>query len=197
VVRAVTTPPDRRELLVEEGLRLVAEGGLQAVTHRSVERAAGVPHGSVTYYFDSREGLVEAMVERLVERCRAEVSEIAHRLAVAMAPRDAQLDVEPFVDALLAWMDDNREMHLARMEFELAAVRDPRLRERMSGAAAIFWRLCVPLVLAAGSTEPERDGRAMASMVDGLLLDHLAHEPERRDVIAVSIRQMLRSWAPD
>ncbi|WP_320670462.1 TetR/AcrR family transcriptional regulator [Patulibacter defluvii] len=196
MARAVTTT-DRRDLLVAEGLRLVAEGGLQAVTHRSVERAAGVPHGSVTYYFESREGLLAAMVERLVARCREEVSEIAHRLAVAMAPRDVELDVEPFVDALLAWMDNNREMHLARLEFELAAVRDPQLRARMSEAAEIFWRLCVPLVLAAGSEDPERDGRAMASMVDGLLLDHLAHEPVRRDVVAAAVRQTLRSWAPD
>ena len=56
---------DRRLRLLQEALRLVSEGGLGAVSHRSVEQAAGAPHGSVTYWFGSREGLIAALVDWL------------------------------------------------------------------------------------------------------------------------------------
>ena len=43
----------------------------------------------------------------------------------------------------------------------------------MTDAARVFWRICVPIAAATGSDDPERDGRGMAAMVDGLLLDRL------------------------
>lgn len=189
--------PDRRDLLLDEALRLVAEGGLQAVTHRSVERAAGVPHGSVTYYFGSRDELVAAMVDRMVATCESRVGVIARDVALALAPAERVLDLDAVAAALAEWMQADRELHLARLELELAAARDPRLRERMSDAARVFWRLCEPLALALGSAEPERDGRVMASMVDGLLIDGLAHDPADPQVLVAAARQLLRSWAPE
>ena len=63
--------------LLDEARRLIASGGMAAVTHRSVESAARVPHGSVTYYFGNRDGLVSALVDRMVAECEAQVAEIA------------------------------------------------------------------------------------------------------------------------
>jgi DNA-binding transcriptional regulator YbjK len=189
---------DRRELLLREALRLVAHGGLQAVTHRAVERAARLPHGSVTYYFGSRDDLVLAMVDRLVDDCERAVAVIARDVAMALArsPGRERLDVDRAADALTAWMDEDHERHLARLELELAAARDPRLRRRMTDAALVFWRLCAPIALALGSEDPELDGRAMASMIDGLLIDRLAHEPADPRVIRVAVRRLLGSWTP-
>lgn len=182
-------------------MRLVADGGLQAVTHRSVERAAEVPHGSVTYHFGTRDDLVFAMVDRLVEDCEREVAVIARgvSMALARAPsgvEGSRIDVDGAADALVAWIDDSRERHLARLELELAAARDPRLRERMTAAAMVFWRLCEPIVLALGSDDPELDGRAMAAMVDGLLLDRLAHEPSDPRVVRAAVRRLMGDWHP-
>ncbi len=182
-----------------EGLRLVADGGLQAVTHRAVERAAGVPHGSVTYHFGSRDDLVFAMVDRLVEDCERAVAEIARGVTMALArsPRGGDwLDPDRVAGALAAWIDEDRQRHLARLELELAAARDPRLRTRMTDAALVFWRLCEPIVLALGSEDPALDGRAMASMIDGLLIDRLGHEPTDQRVLGVAVRKLLGSWSP-
>lgn len=176
-------------------LRVVSEGGLQAVTHRAVERAAGVPHGTVTYYFGTRDELVMAMVDRLVEDCRREVSGIARDVTMALAPRAGTLDVDGFVERIVAWIDGSRELHLARFEFELAAARDARLRVRMSEAALVFWRLCEPLVQALGSPNPALDGRAMAAAIDGLLLDRISHDPADAGVIESVCRQMILPWS--
>lgn len=189
---------DRRERLLLEAMRLVADGGLQAVTHRAVERAADVPHGSVTYHFGTRDDLVFAMVDRLAGDCEREVATIAQGVAMALArsPRGDGLDVDQIADALIGWMDDDPQRHLARLELELAAARDPRLRERMTDAALVFWRLCGPIVLALGSDDPELDGRAMAAMVDGLLLDRLSHEPSDPRVVRAALRRLLGAWSP-
>lgn len=186
---------ERRDRLLDEGLRLLGGGGLGAITHRSVEAAAGVPHGSVTYWFGSREGLVAAMVDRLVAHSEAQVTVIARDVAASLSAGRAP-DAEAVATALAAWIERSADWHVARMELELAAVRDPRLRVRMREAAQVFWRLCEPLARAAGSQDPKRDGRAMAAMVDGLLLDRLAHPPQGDQVLAAAVRQLLRSWLP-
>lgn len=183
--------------MLSEALRLVAEGGLGAVTHRSVEGAAGVPHGSVTYHFGSRDDLIAAMVDELVEISERDVADMARDVAMALAPRRNDFDLDRVAETLVGWMDRERDLHLARFELELAAVRDSRLRERMTDAATVFWRMCEPLVVALGSQDPARDGRVMAAMVDGLLLDHLAHDHADSEAVRVGLRQMLRSWAPE
>lgn len=194
---------DRRERLLLEAMRLVADGGLQAVTHRAVERAADVPHGSVTYHFGTRDDLVAAMVDRLVDDCERAVAEIARDVTMALARAPAapagvgpRIDADRAADALVAWIDDGRERHLARLELELAAARDPRLRERMTAAALVFWRLCEPIVLALGSEDPELDGRAMAAAIDGLLLDRLSHEPADPRVVRAAVRRLIGDWSP-
>ena len=170
-------------LLLDEARRLIAEGGLAAVTHRSVEQAARVPHGSVTYYFGSRDGLVSALVDRMVAQSEEQVAAIAERQA-------AGSDLDSVARTIATWMDDNRELHLARLELELAAARDERIRERMTDAARIFWRMCEPLAAAAGSEDPERDGRGMAAMVDGLLLDRLAHPGQTHELLVEAVARI-------
>jgi AcrR family transcriptional regulator len=187
---ATGAPPGRGVRLVDEALRLAAHGGLGAVTHRSVQAAAGAPHGSVTYWFGTREGLLTAMVDRLVDVCEARVAPIAAGIEAAYAS-GVEPDPEQIAEAVAAWIDDDRELHLARLELELAAARDPRLRPRMNDAARVFWRMCEPLARATGSDDPERDGRAMAAMVDGLLLDRLSHPPQSRAVLVAAIRRVL------
>ena len=183
-------PVDRGTQLLDEAIRLAAERGLAAVTHRSVQAAAGAPHGSVTYWFGNREGLLRAMVDRLVEMCEARVGPIAEQMA-AMYAAGGQPDVDAVAAGVAAWIDQDRELHLARLELEVAAIRDPALRDRMRDAAQVFWRMCEPLAAATGSDDPERDGRAMAAMVDGLLLDRLAHPPQSNELLVAAIRQLL------
>ena len=48
----------RRRLILDTTLRLIAEGGVDSVTHRRVAEAAQIPLGSTTYYFESRNHLL-------------------------------------------------------------------------------------------------------------------------------------------
>jgi len=51
--------PQRRERILQATLDTIAEHGLNAVTHRKIASCAGVPLGSMTYYFSGMDALLE------------------------------------------------------------------------------------------------------------------------------------------
>ncbi len=59
---------ERRVQLVESALALAERGGVGAVTVRAVAEHAGVSLGVVHYCFDSKEALVVAMAETLIDQ---------------------------------------------------------------------------------------------------------------------------------
>jgi AcrR family transcriptional regulator len=181
---------ERRQRLLEEALRLVSESGLGAVTHRNVEQAAGAPHGSVTYWFGSREGLISALVDWLCEESERQTRAIATPVQQQIAAGQT-LDVDAVATALSGWMDSAAAHHLARMELELQGAREPAHAERMTEAAQVFWDMCAAIAEGLGSKDPACDGRAMAVMLDGLLLDRLAHPPQDHDVVVAALRWLL------
>lgn len=171
-------------------MRLVSESGLGAVTHRSVEQAAGAPHGSVTYWFGNREGLISALVDWLCEESERQVRAIATPVQQQIAA-GRTLDIDATAAALSEWMDAAAAHHLARMELELQGAREPAHAARMTRAAQVFWDMCAAIAQGLGSDDPGRDGRAMAVMLDGILLDRLAHPPQSQDVVSASVRWVL------
>lgn len=181
---------ERRLRLLEESLRLVSESGLGAVTHRNVEQAAGAPHGSVTYWFGSREGLISALIDWLCDESERQARAIATPVQQQIAAGHT-LDIDAIAAALSAWIDGAAAHHLARMELELQGAREPAHAKRMTQAAQVFWDMCAGIAEGLGSDNPGRDGRAMAVMLDGLILDRLAHSPQGQDVVAASLRWLL------
>ena len=171
-------------------MRLVSESGLGAVTHRNVEQAAGAPHGSVTYWFGSREGLISALIDWLCDESERQARAIATPVQQQLAAGQT-LDIDAIAAALSAWMDGTASHQLARMELELQGAREPAHAERMTQAAQVFWDMCAAIAEGLGSNDPDRDGRAMAVMLDGLLLDRLAHPPQDQGVVVASLRWLL------
>ena len=64
---------DLRHALVEEALRLAAEGGPEAVTVREVARRAGVSSGAPFRHFPDRTTLLTAVAEEAMKRFREEI----------------------------------------------------------------------------------------------------------------------------
>src|SRR5882757_10152805 len=70
-----------REVLIEATLRLVEEGGAEAVTVREAARRAGVSPGAPFRHFPNRDALMNAVAEEAQRRFRAEIE-----AALAEAP---------------------------------------------------------------------------------------------------------------
>lgn len=190
--------PDRRTALLDATLALIGEGGLEAVTHRAVEAAAGLPHGSTTYYFKTRQQLIDAAVQRLSDRDHAAVDAMGHQIAMVLA-RGEGLDYEALAAGITAWIRADPALQLVRFELYLAAARRPQIAETMRAARGTFLRMMEPIAVAAGSDDPPADARTLVALLDGLVLHQLTvtpagHEPTidprdvRRIIGAIAIR---------
>ena len=75
----------RREQVLDAAITVLGQHGVHGVTHRAVDAAAGVPQGTTSNYFRTRDALLEGVVGRFSERERAAFEE----LAAAAAPTTA------------------------------------------------------------------------------------------------------------
>lgn len=129
-VTAPVTPKGerRRHELVSAAAALLHEGGLEAVTHRTVARRAGVALASTTYYFSSRDDLIASTVEHIgmleVARLRARVAGLSRRR------RTAGTTADMLVDLLVGEASDERltEQLITRYERYIICARLPALR---------------------------------------------------------------------
>src|SRR3954466_10607656 len=69
----------RREQLLDAAITVLGERGIHALTHRAVDAAAGLPAGSTSNHFRTRDALLNAVVVRFAARERAIWEQIAAR----------------------------------------------------------------------------------------------------------------------
>jgi TetR/AcrR family transcriptional regulator len=79
---------DAQDKLLDAASRLFAERGVGQVSLRTVAAEAGVTPAMVHYYFGSKEGLYDAMIERTFDRVLVAVRSLAARPADGSRPRE-------------------------------------------------------------------------------------------------------------
>jgi TetR/AcrR family transcriptional regulator, regulator of biofilm formation and stress response len=163
----------RRDALLDAVLRVVAEAGVDAVTHRRVAEVARLPLASTTYWFDSKEHLLTAALERAaerdIERLRAFLGE-----APELAPDPLGLAVGAILDPIEDSGQTRRGWLLATYALVLEAARQPTLRDVTTRWTNAYLDALTPLLAAAASREPRSDAELLLAAADGLLLDQLA-----------------------
>ncbi|GIG34904.1 TetR/AcrR family transcriptional regulator [Cellulomonas pakistanensis] len=65
--REVPNDPGRRERILDAALDVVAEQGVHGTTHRRIAARAGVPLGSLTYYFSGIDEILAEAFARLAD----------------------------------------------------------------------------------------------------------------------------------
>lgn len=185
-----TRGTDRRELLLETTLRLIAEDGIDAVSHRAVAQAAGVPLGSTTYWFDSRQAMLEESLEHFV---RSEIEALHDRLA---GLRGASLSRRRLVDELTALLlpqlEDDRWRTVAQYTLLQEASRNAALRPLCRDWTEAWDAELGAVFASLGVADPELEARMFLAMLDGLLLAQLAAPDD--DVERELIRPALERW---
>ncbi|RKT03149.1 TetR family transcriptional regulator [Streptomyces sp. 3211.6] len=163
---ASASAPDRRTLIADTAIGLVASSGLRGLTHRAVDGAAGLPAGSTSYYFRTRTALIAACYRRLAE------------LNVSEGPLSPPADRDAAARALGAllhhWLTAGRERQLARFELSLEAARNPELEPDLREAGLAVRARAAAVLAALGAPEPQESAELLAAWTDGLLYDRLA-----------------------
>src|SRR5262245_36386011 len=76
-----------RERILDAALAILSESGIQHLTQPEVAKRAGVRQSHLTYYFPTRDDLLEAGTERGVERLVAGLGRLAADEAGGTASR--------------------------------------------------------------------------------------------------------------
>lgn len=153
--------PDRRTRIVDAAIAIVGEGGTRALTHRSIDARLGLPEGSTSNYFRSREALLDAAQARLLEVDRSTLADIHGGFD--------QLDDEALARGLAEYavrLCRPGAILRTRARFALTLVYP----ERMGALLQDWLRLGIEDLGAHGHRDPEGATRRLLAYADGVML---------------------------
>jgi len=194
---------EKRRLEILEGtLRLIARGGVAAVTHRLVATEAGVPLSATTYYFKSKTDLLTEAFRYHEERLASHETKAT---PPAIEPGPATCPIERAIESIIGLisqdMMEGRDQLVTEFELDLEATRRPELREfrRTAQERLVSW--LTEAMQELGSTDPKSDSLALMFLLSGLELHALSRglsslEPRQRTAIARAMRGLLMAREP-
>lgn len=144
----------RRQALCDAAIELLAAEGGRGLTHRRVDRQAGFADGTTSFYYQTRNALVRAAIDRVVEL------DIADFTAAVEAARDGQVGSllsQLAEQALRTAVEPERTRARARFELMTIAARDPELRTIFDGFMGRFVAISEAAVLQVHDSEFSAD----------------------------------------
>ena len=162
---------NRRDTLLDAAIDVLGESGIHGLTHRAVDATAGLPAGSASNLFRSRDALLNAVAERFAVRERANWE----RIALEIAPTTP----DELARALSRFAQDaagpNRTLTLARYAILVEAANYPPLREQLTETGRWVNAWFTNWVRIAGSADPARDAPMIMNHWTGIVLHQLAN----------------------
>ncbi|MER5638562.1 TetR family transcriptional regulator [Kitasatospora sp. NPDC002227] len=165
----------RREAITDSAIRILARDGVRALTHRAVDREAGIPQGSTSYHAKTRLALMELIVDALAARSKADADALADSMGSLGGP-GRRLSVEELaaliaglVETLASRRDDMRARYALLLELDDA----PHLRAKLttdSEVHAVSRQVTASALAAAGLPHSPACVDELIALTDSLLL---------------------------
>ena len=183
---SVEKPPtpsygEGREALLRATIKVVAQGGLRALTYRAVAEEAGVTHALVRFHFGSRDALIVAATEySLPESIRVGGLE-----STSDDPRDYAAGTVDLVAS---------EPDLLAFQYEviLESRRRPELLPTVQELYSTFWKTAAEDLRFRGIDADDSLGVLVFAALDGLVFQGLAlQDPERMERALAQLRRLL------
>ncbi|ACU98260.1 TetR/AcrR family transcriptional regulator [Saccharomonospora viridis] len=185
----MVTNPQRRIALIDAAIEVLARDGARGLTFRAVDAEAGVPKGTASNYFASRDDLLRQAAERIHLRVAVE--------DVDSTETDPETRLTQFMRLLLQRISDDRAGWLALVELRLEATRRPEL------AAILTKTLRDNLdAVVLGRREGDLPGDDLTAVLlyyamTGLILEHLTLPDVLHDVdLDELVRRFVRRSLP-
>jgi DNA-binding transcriptional regulator YbjK len=143
---------ERRRELCDAAIRVLAEQGSRGLTHAQVDRCAGVPDGTTSYYYRTRAALLRGVGQRVAE------IDVTNLRSVIDEPLDPQSPFAHLAELTMMQADGPGLMlNRARHELLMGAVRDPDLAETSQAFVARMNAMTREAIahLQPGTEEPE------------------------------------------
>jgi DNA-binding transcriptional regulator YbjK len=163
---------DRRTAIAQAALEVLEAAGGRGLTHRAVDRRAGLIEGSTSNYHPTREALLTAALRRLVELERPTVRALEE--LAAGGPYEARQAAGLVAGHVQEWLDSERRgLTVARYELILEARRRPEFQLALNEVRREYRLLVERLLPAAGCRDPRRHAPHLLTLLDGLMVNQL------------------------
>lgn len=156
-------------MLADAGLRVLAASGARGLNHRAVDAEAGVPIGTASNYFPSRDELLGALAARIGDRLAPESGRLAE-----LGEREPSVDLSvEYIRYIVERTTGAPELTVALMELRLEASRRPRLAEILGETLRRGYEEDVRFNHGARLPGGAFEIALLHYAIDGLLLDRL------------------------
>ncbi|GAB2995396.1 TetR family transcriptional regulator [Amycolatopsis acidiphila] len=156
--------PERRIRIARAAIQVVAERGIDGLTHRAVAAAAGVPLGSTTYHFATLDDLLEVALHEAAANNVRVLREWEENL-----PPDTDF-AAALSELVMSYLHEQYPQTVVEYDLYVAALRRPRLR-----AATAAWDAALTQLF--GSRTDALTGRLLAGLFCGLVLQAVLADP--------------------
>jgi len=167
--------PRMRQLL-DAAVMVVSEAGMRGLTHRAVDRQAGLPEGSCSAYLRTRKALQSALTEYVAARLAADVQGLSEVLAGC--PGDHARATAETAALFERWLHGNDLV--VRFELSLEASRDPELAAQFSAWRTELIELVSTVLTRDGGSGDVVVAETLVVAMDGVLMGALVKEPGER-----------------
>ncbi|MBT2505909.1 TetR family transcriptional regulator C-terminal domain-containing protein [Streptomyces sp. ISL-98] len=184
-------PTDRRTLLADAAITVLAETGMRGLTHRAVDRAAHLPPGTTSAYYRTRQALLTALVRHLVALDQAELQEIGNKTPPPQSADELTAGIAALVERRLT--GDGRRRSLTRYACAIESVHHPELREILVPRENAGRQVVHDFLATHGLADAEERTVTLLTCVDGLVFDRLVNggsvsDQEIRRLVAAALR---------
>ncbi|WP_037683575.1 TetR/AcrR family transcriptional regulator [Streptomyces griseus] len=182
---------DRRTVLADAAIDVLAEAGMRGLTHRAVDRAVKLPPGTTSAYYRTRQALLTALVRRLVALDQAELQAIGERTPALRNAEELVAGLGVFIEGRLTGA--GRRRSLARYACAIESVRQPELREILVPRENAARQAVQDFLTGRGHADAEERTVTLLACVDGLVFDRLVaggsvSDAELRGLVAAALR---------
>ena len=164
-------PQDGKDKILEAGLNLFAKNGFHGTSVSQIAAAASVSKGLTYNYFDSKEALLLAIIDRASETMMAVASEMATDTVIN---NGYQITLRDF----LARYGKSLRANERFLSFQLSLMFQPDLRAIVEGPMQARAEQLLAMTYAmfnqAGAREPLVIARRFISEIDGISLHYLS-----------------------
>lgn len=181
MARTASATTERRTVLADAALEVLVARGARGLTHRAVDEQAGLPEGSTSNHFRTRDALMAGALERLVELDAPAATNLLEQ--APPAERVPPGRAAAIATALLnRWIAEGAEARrVARYELLLESRRRPEFHGELARIRRSVVHFAEQLLPYTGCASPREHAPGLVAFVEGLLVNQVFYPDTRFD----------------
>jgi len=157
----------KRCQIMDAALEVIGNKGIDAVTHRSVGKQAGVSHGVVSYHFPTRDSIIHRSFEYYLGSADAYEDSFGWLKTETMS----EMQIADYLTALVSQELTNPSLILVEQELLLVAARNAELSRMYRDWETEVLTNFASGLKRAGYKEPQKFAKAILNFTRGFLLE--------------------------